>query len=89
MLALVRHLTLVDPDGVAARIAVLGEGGVEAVQAEGPAVPHHVPLAAELPVALEAAEVPHVPRATLGLGALVGEDDLQEVEKNGWLQGLF
>lgn len=29
-----------------------------------------------LPVALETSEVAHMPRSTLGLGALVGEDDL-------------
>ena len=38
-------------------IAVLGEHAVEAGQAVGPPLPHDVPLAPELPVALEAGEV--------------------------------
>ena len=82
VLSLVRHLSLVDADGVPARVAVFREGGVEAVQAEGSAVPHHVPLPAQLTVALEAAEVAHVPRSSLGLRALVGKNDLEKKKKN-------
>lgn len=48
VLTLVRHLALVDADRLAAAVAVLGEGGVEAAQTVRPALPHHVPLAAEL-----------------------------------------
>jgi hypothetical protein len=48
VLTLVRHLALVDADRLAAAVAVLGEGGVEAPETVRPALPHHVPLAAEL-----------------------------------------
>lgn len=47
------------------------------MEAEGPPIPHDVPLAPQLAVALEAGEVLHVPRPSFGLRALVGEDDLR------------
>lgn len=81
VLPFVGHLPLVHPYRVAARVAVLGESGVEAVQAEGAAVPHHVPLPSQLTVALEAAEVAHVPSSSLGLRALVREDYLEVKER--------
>lgn len=80
MLSLVGHLPLVHPYGVPTGIAVLGEGRVETVQAKRSTVPHHVAFATELSVALEAAEVSHVPGSALGFGAFVGEDYL-EVEE--------
>lgn len=79
MLSVVTHLALVHANGLPAVVAVLGEHGVEAVQTEGLSVTHYVPLAAELFVALEAGEVFHVPGASLGFSALVGEDDLKEI----------
>lgn len=79
MLALVAHLTLINADRVAARVAELGEQAVEAAQTEGPPVPHDVPLAAQQLVALEACKVLHVPRAALGLGALVSQNNLWKV----------
>ena len=72
-------LTLINANNFSTGIAVLGEHAVEAGQAVGPPFPHDVPLATELPVALEAGEVEHVPGSALGLGALVGEYDLEEV----------
>lgn len=76
VLALVRHLALVDADGLAARVAVLGEAGVEAGQAVGPRLAHDVALPAQLPRALGAREVLHVPRAPLCFRALVRQDYL-------------
>jgi hypothetical protein len=81
VLAFVAHLALVDANGFAAGVAVLGEHGVEAVEAVRAAVTHNVPLASELPLALGAGEVLHVPSATLGLRAFVGEDDLEWEKK--------
>jgi hypothetical protein len=81
VLAFVAHLALVDADGFAAGVAVLGEHGVEAVEAVGAAVTHYVTLASELPLALGAGEVLHVPGATLGLRAFIGEDDLEWEKK--------
>ena len=66
-------------------VAVLGEHAVEAAEAVGPALPHDVSLPAEVPVALEAGEVLHVPGAALGLRALVREDDLEERQLD-WLR---
>lgn len=82
VLALVRHLALVDADGLAARVAVLGEAGVEAGQAVGARLAHDVALPAQLPRALGAREVLHVPRATFRLCALVGQDYLLRQKKN-------
>lgn len=79
VLTLVAHLALVDADRVATRVAELGKEAVEAAKAEGPTVPHDVPLAAQLLVALEARKMFHVPRAALGLGALVGQNNLRKV----------
>lgn len=67
-------------DGLPAGVAVLGEHGVEAAQAVGAALPHDVPLPSQLCVALEAGKVFHVPGAPLGLGALVGQNDLSTRE---------
>lgn len=48
VLTLVRHLALVDADRLAAAVAVLGEGRVEAPETVRSTLPHHVPLTAEL-----------------------------------------
>lgn len=87
VLAFMGHLTLIHADGLPAGVAVLGEHGVEAVEAEGPPIPHDVPLAPQLAVALEAGEVLHVPRPSFGLRALVGEDDLV-TGGAAWLEAL-
>ena len=72
-------LTLINANNFSTGIAVLGEHAVEAGQAVGPPFPHDVPLAPELSVTLEAGEVEHVPGSALGLGTLVGEDDLEKI----------
>lgn len=59
-----------------AGVAVLGVERLEAGAAVGPSLLHDVALAPQHGLALEAAEVLHVPVATLGLGALIRKDDL-------------
>ena len=76
---LLKEGTLIDSYGFAAGVAVLGEDGVEAVEAVGPRLAHDVALAAQHPVAFEAGEVAHVPRPSLRLGALVGQYQLSIV----------
>lgn len=83
VLSVVAHLALVDADHLAAVVAVLGEHGVEAAQAVGLSLPHDVALPAQLMLALLAGEVFHVPGATLGLRALVREDDLSREKRGG------
>lgn len=73
----VMQLTLIHANNFSAGIAVFGEHAIETSQTVGSPFSHDVTLTPELPVALEASEVQHVPGATLGLGALVGEDDLE------------
>ena len=68
---------MVNADGFATGITVLGEHAVEAGEAVGPPLPHDVPLAAQVLVALEAGKVLHVPGPALRLSALVREDDLR------------
>lgn len=63
-----------------AGVAVLGVEGLEAGAAVGPALLHDVALAPQHRVALEAAEVLHVPVTPLRLGALIREDDLRKEE---------
>ena len=70
--------TLIHADGLPARVAVLGKHAVEAGQTIRPPVPHDVSLSPKLEITLETGKVLHVPRAALGLGALVGEDDLRD-----------
>ena len=69
---------MVHPNGLPTGVAVLSKHAVEAGETVGPALPHDVPLAAQMTVALEAGEVLHVPGTTLGLGALVGENYLKQ-----------
>lgn len=83
VLPLMGHLALVHTDGISAGVAVLGEHGVEAVQAVWPSLSHDVPLTAQLAIALEAAEVTHVPSLALGLRALVCEDYLHHTPGEG------
>ena len=64
-------LTLVNPNSLSTRVAVLGEHAVEAGEAVWPALPHDVPLAPQLAVALEAGKMLHVPGPALSLGTLV------------------
>jgi len=77
VLTLVAHLALVNANPVATRVAELGKQAVKAAQAEGPSVAHDVAFAAQLLVALETRKMLHVPRAALGLCALVRKDNLQ------------
>ena len=69
--------TLVHPNSFPTGVAVLGKHAVKAGEAVGPALSHDVALSSQVPVALKAGKVLHVPSTTLGLGALVGEDDLK------------
>lgn len=69
-------------DMLPAGVAVLGVERLEAGAAVRPSLLHDVALASQHGLALEAAEVLHVPVATLGLGALIGKDDLREENTN-------
>lgn len=68
-----RGLTYVLGTGV----AVFRVQRLEAVTTVGPPLLHDVALAAQHRLALEAAEVFHVPVPALGFGTLVCEDDLR------------
>lgn len=59
-----------------AGVAVLGVERLKAGAAVRSSLLHDVALASQHGLALEAAEVLHVPVTTLGLGALVCKDDL-------------
>jgi len=76
VLVFVRDLALLDADRLATGGAELDVDLFEALAAVGLRGLHEVALSAEELVAVEAGEVCHVPGATLGLGALVAEDDL-------------
>lgn len=78
VLSLVCHLTLVHPDVFATRVAILGKHTLEARATVGPPVPHDIPLSTQLAVAFQAAEMLHVPTASLGFRAFVCENDLWE-----------
>ena len=70
-------LTLVHPNGLAARVAVLCKHAVKTWQTIRPSISHDVSLSSELEITFKTCKVLHVPRSTLGLGALVGEYDLK------------
>ena len=76
VLALMGHLALVDPDGLATGVAILSKHAVKAGEAVRPAISHDVPLPTQLQVAFKAGKVLHVPGTTFSLSALIGEDDL-------------
>lgn len=61
-----------------AGVAVLGVQGLEAGAAVGPSLLHDVALAPQHSLALETAEVLHVPVTPLCLGALIRKDDLRK-----------
>lgn len=61
-----------------AGVAVFGIEGLEAGAAVGPSFLHDVALAPQHRLALETAEVLHVPVPPLCLGALIREDDLRK-----------
>lgn len=61
-----------------AGVAVLGVEGLEAGAAVGPSLLHDVALAPQHRLALETAEVLHVPVTPLCLGALIRKDDLRK-----------
>lgn len=73
LVALVQHT-----DVFPARVAVLGVEGLEAGAAVRPTLLHDVALAPQHRLALEAAEVLHVPVTALRLRALVRQDDLRK-----------
>lgn len=58
-------------------VAVLGIEGLEAGAAIGPSLLHDVALAPQHSLALETAEVLHVPVTSLCLSALICKDDLR------------
>lgn len=87
VLTLVCHLTLIYSNGFPAGVTIFSKHGIEAVEAEGPPVPHDVPLTSQLPVALETCEMLHVPSSTFSFGALVSQDDLV-TSSAAWLQAL-
>lgn len=62
---------------LAAGLTVLGVQGLEAAAAERAAVLHDVPLSPQDRLALKAAEVFHVPMATLCFCALISKNYLQ------------
>ena len=64
-------------DVLATSLAVLGVERLEAATAVRAAVLHDVPLAPQHGLALVAGKVLHVPVASLGLRALVRQDDLR------------
>jgi len=66
-----------------AGVAVLSIEGLEAAAAIGPPVLHDVPLPPQHGLALEAAEVLHVPVPPFGLGAFIGKNDLGEENDDG------
>jgi hypothetical protein len=68
---------LIDPDGLAAGVAILGEHAVEAGEAVGSTLAHDVALTAQVLVAFEAGKVFHVPGSPLSLSTLVREDYLK------------
>lgn len=90
VLPVMAHLSLIHANGLAAVVAVLGEHCIEAEQAVGLPLAHNVPLPAQLLIALVAGEVIHVPGTSLGLGALVRQDNLKQsrVEAVGMLDGI-
>ena len=70
-----------------ARLAVLCIQGLEAAAAERAAVLHDVPLPTQDRLALQAAEVFHVPVSPLGFCAFICKDDLQtERPKGQWIR---
>ena len=78
VLALMGHLPLVDMYVLPTRVTELGKLLLEANTAESVTASHNVPLAPEQPVALDAAEVMHVPARPLRLRTLIGKYNLQQ-----------
>jgi hypothetical protein len=68
---------LIDPDGLAAGVAILSEHAVEAGEAVGSTLAHDVALTAQVLVAFETGKVFHVPGPPLSLSTLVREDYLK------------
>lgn len=76
VLPIIGHLRVVHTDMLPARLAVLCIEGLEAAAAEGAAVLHDVPLSPQDRLALQAAEVFHVPMPALSFRALVSKNYL-------------
>lgn len=74
-------------DVLSARVAVLGVQRLVAGTAVRPALSHDVALTAKRRLALKAAEVPHVPVASLRLRALVRQNDLITKRERGGVGG--
>ena len=69
---------MINANSLSTGITILSKHAVETGQAVGPALPHDVPLAAQVTVTLETGKVLHVPGPSLGLCALVREDYLKK-----------
>lgn len=78
VLPIMCHLALVHPDMLSASVTILSKHILKARAAVGPAVSHDVPLATQLPVTLQAAEVLHVPTASFSFCTLVSKNHLWE-----------
>jgi len=76
VLAIVTHLSLVNANGLATIIAILGKHCIKTEQAIGFPLPHNVPLSTQLFVTLVAGKVIHVPGTSLCLSALVCQNNL-------------
>lgn len=77
MLAVMRHLSLIDTNRLTAVVTVFGEHCVETVQTIRFTIAHNVPLATQLFVTLETSKVFHVPCTSLGLRTFISKDYLR------------
>ena len=68
---------MVHPNCFSTSVAVLSKHAVKAGEAVGPALSHDVALPSQVPVALKAGKVLHMPSPALRFGTLVREDDLK------------
>lgn len=84
VLALVAHLALVYAYGFAAGVAVLGEHGVEAVEAVWTSFSHYVSLSAQLTLAFGTGKMLHVPCAAFCFRTFIGKDDLVTSRTSGF-----
>lgn len=76
VLPIIGHLCMVHTNMLPTSFTVLRVERLEAAAAEGAAILHDVPLPPQDRLAFQAAEVFHVPVATLGFCAFISEDYL-------------
>jgi len=76
VLPVIRHLGVVNPDMLPTGFTVLRVQRLKTAAAERAAILHDVPLSSQGRLTLKAAEVLHVPMATLGFCALISKNDL-------------